>query len=158
MILMQGIYLAFQDCEKNILKTLLSGIDFSDYQFDVGHLEARKEFFLHPDWEYLEQQHMASSEQAKKRFLENENDYERIENAAIYVRNKTTKKRHIKTFKDLIDNQYDLALKVVDHHIIEVYSTKEEVLKQIIKNAACIDGPHKTIKPFDRVDYHTALV
>ena len=77
---MQGIYLAFQGCEKNILKTLLSGIDFSDYQFDVGHFEARKEFFLHPDWEYLEHQRVITSDQAKKRFLEDEDDYERIEN------------------------------------------------------------------------------
>src|SRR5690606_41837607 len=52
--------------------TTLFRSDFSDYQFDVGHFEARKEFFLHPDWEYLENERTVTSDQAKKRLLEDE--------------------------------------------------------------------------------------
>ncbi|HOI85084.1 MAG TPA: DUF2691 family protein [Acholeplasmataceae bacterium] len=154
---MQGIYLAFQGCEKNILKTLLSGIDFSDYQFEVGHFEARKEFFLHPDWEYLEQQRLITSEDAKKRFLENEDDYEHIENLALYVRNKSIRKKHIQTFKDLVDGHYDLALKIVDHNSIQVYSTHDEVLNKILKNAYRFDRPIVSLKPFEHVDLNTQV-
>lgn len=154
---MQGIYLAFQGCEKNIIKTLLSGIDFSDYQFEVGHFEARKEFFLHPDWEYLEQQRPITSEDAKKRFLENEDDHEHIENLALYVRNKSIRKKHIKTFQDLIEGHYDLALKIVDHNSIQVYSTHDDVLKTIMKNANTMDRPIVSLKPFEHVDLSTSV-
>jgi hypothetical protein len=157
MITMQGIYLAFQGSEKNILKTLLSGIDFSDYQFEVGHFEARKEFFLHPDWEYLEQQRPVSSEDAKKRFLETEDDHEQIENLALYVRNKAIRKKHIQTFKDLVEGHYDLALKIVDHNSIQVYSTHDDVLKKIINNANMFDRPLVTLKPFEHVDLNTSV-
>jgi len=154
---MQGIYLAFQGCEKNILKTLLSGIDFSDYQFDVGHFESRKEFFLHPDWEYLEQQAIETSEEAKKRLLETEDDYERIENLTLLVRNKTTRKKKIETFKDFVDGPYDLALKVKDHNTVEVYSTKEDVLKKIMCNAKGSGAPLTLFKPFENIELNTIL-
>lgn len=154
---MQGIYLAFQGCEKNILKTLLSGIDFSDYQFDVGHFEARKEFFLHPDWEYLEHQRVITSDQAKKRLLEDEDDYERIENLSLCVRNKATRKKRIQTFKDLVDGHYDLALKVVDHNTVQVFSTREDVMKKIMNNAKLIDLSVASIKPFERIDVSTVV-
>lgn len=154
---MQGIYLAFQGCEKNILKTLLSGIDFSDYQFDVGHFEARKEFFLHPDWEYLENERTVTSDQAKKRLLEDEDDYERIENLSLYVRNKTTRKKRIQTFKDLVDGNYDLALKVVDRNVVQVYSTRDDVMKKIMNNVKRIDLSIATIRPFEQIDFGTVL-
>ena len=154
---MQGIYLAFQGCEKNILKTLLSGIDFSDYHFDVGHFEARKEFFLHPDWEYLENQRVITSDQAKKRLLEDDNDYERIENLSLCVRNKTTRKKRIQTFKDLVDGHYDLALKVVDYNTVQVFSTRDDVMKAIMKNAKKVDFPVTSIRPFERIDFSTVV-
>ncbi|HAX02046.1 MAG: hypothetical protein A2Y45_02310 [Tenericutes bacterium GWC2_34_14] len=154
---MQGIYLAFQGCEKNILKTLLSGIDFSDYQFDVGHFEARKEFFLHPDWEYLEEQALITSDEAKKRLLENENDYEVIENLSLLVRNKTTRKKKIQTFKDLVDGDYEIALKVIDHSVVQVFSTKESVLKKIMCNVKGFDAPLASIRPFEHVELNTLI-
>jgi hypothetical protein len=157
MILMQGIYLAFQGCEKNILKTLLSGIDFSDYQFEVGLLEARKEFFLYPDWSYLENKKEMTSEQAKQTFLANDEGTEHIENLTLCVRNKAIRKKHIQTFKDLVEGHYDLALKVVGHNTVQIYSPKEEVLSKIMHNVAIIDPAYTAIKPYERIELTTII-
>lgn len=154
---MQGIYLTFQSFEKNILKTLLSGFDVSEYHFDVDRFEARKDCFLYPDWEYVDQQAILSSDQAKKRLLESEDNYERIENLALYVRNKTTRKKKIQTFKDLVEGHYDFALKVVDYNTVEIFSTKDDVLKRIMFNAQALEQPYTTIKPYERIDFGTVL-
>jgi hypothetical protein len=154
---MQGIYLAFQGCEKNILKTLLHGIDFSEYQFEVGYFEAKKESFLYPDWEYLNHQTYITSEQAKKRLLTDENEDEKIENLTLCVRKNAIRKKHIQTFKDLVEGHYDLALKVVDHHTVHIFSPKEEVLSKIMKNATFINPDMMAIRPYERIDLTTVI-
>lgn len=152
---MQGIYLAFQGCEKNVLRTLLKGIDFSEYQFEVGFFEAKKEFFLYPDWEYLDHQASITSDQAKERLLSD--DGEKIENLTLCVRKNAIRKKHIQTFKDLVDGHYDLALKVVDHHTVHIFSPKEEVLSKIMKNAKFIDPQMMAIKPYESIELTTVI-
>ena len=154
---MQGIYFAFQGSERNILKTLLNGIDFTDYQFEVNHFQAKKESFLHPDWAYYDNKCMISSDDAKKRLLEDESDYERIENLSLYVRNKAIRKKRIQTFKDLVEGKYELALKVVDHNTVHVYSTSNDVINKIMSNAKTIDYSHASIKPYECIDFSTVL-
>lgn len=154
---MQALYLTFQGIEKNVLKMLLNGFDFSEFHFDVSRLETKKDFFIHPDWEYLEQPTAISSEQAKKRILQDDDEHACIENLALYIRNKSTRKKRIQTFKDLVDGHYDLALKVVGKNNIEFFSTNESVLKKIMMNAEGLNEPYKTIKPYERIDFSTVL-
>lgn len=157
MVLMQGIYLAFQGCEKNILKTLLRGIDFSDYQFEVGVLEAKKEFFLYPHWAYLDTPISITSEQAKIKLLDNDDENEHIENLTLCIRNKSIQKKRIQTFKDLVEGNYDLALKVVDYHRVQIFSPKEDMLKHIMKNALYIDPSYRMIQSCEQIEPSTVI-
>ncbi len=130
---MKALYLEFQGYDKNIVKKLLRGMDFSDSLFDIGHLEAREDFFIHPDWVFFDFRQQLASD-AKHFLLQSDQALPPVESLELYVRHKGVNPKHVETYKDLVEHQYDLAIKVTGRKRILVYAAKEDLLMGIMKN------------------------